>query len=158
MKIGVYARRMAEDKGYMNQEINEPYIWISIQSSDNTIQPKPIRFSKLWRDTLFMMFDDIEHELEGRHEILFTQERAARILEFVLKHKDSVGMICVHCDAGISRSAGVAAALALWINGTEDGTIDHRYHHPNALVKSLMLREIRKYEAAENGSSVCGGC
>lgn len=144
MKIGVFSRRMAEDKGYMHQQIRGKYIWISIQSSDNTIWPKPVQLSG-YVATHFAMFDDIDKPVVGRDDmVLFRPDHAVAIVDFVEAHRYCTEMICVHCDAGISRSAGVGSALSLWLNGTEEGTIDYRRHYPNVHVKSLMLQAIRE--------------
>lgn len=42
---------------------------------------------------------------------IITENDATKIINFVNKWQDWVSEIIVHCEAGISRSAGVAAAL-----------------------------------------------
>ena len=47
-----------------------------------------------------------------RQYVLFNEERAAKIAEFVKSFERKMPpWIIVHCEAGISRSAGVAAAI-----------------------------------------------
>ena len=43
-----------------------------------------------------------------------------KIAKFVMRHKDSIEQIIVHCDMGISRSAGVAGAIAKYLNNDDN--------------------------------------
>jgi predicted protein tyrosine phosphatase len=82
---------------------------------------------------LRLVFDDIDENTYGTHsysetlkkykEKLFTRVQAREILDFVDAHKDEVNLIIVHCHAGISRSAGTAAALSYILNGTDDAVV-----------------------------------
>lgn len=71
-----------------------------------------------------------------------TAAHAEEIRDFLLAH-DGADLL-VHCEAGISRSAGVAAGLVAsdpryrWINETQ-----WRFR-PNAHVKSLIVRAYRR--------------
>ena len=58
------------------------------------------------REILYLFFDDEE---TGQNAI--TEHDAKGIAEFVNKWWNSIDQIVVHCDAGVSRSAGVAAAI-----------------------------------------------
>lgn len=107
-----------------------------ISITRKTNDPAVIKGAK---EVLFLYFDDNETE--------FNSDQTAEILEFV-KNKTN---IVVHCDAGISRSAGVAAALEamgwawtkpdgkLW---SADGKGMDRYK-PNVHVKSMILKAFR---------------
>ena len=78
--------------------------------------------------------------------VLFDRERAKKIAEFVYS-SPKVRLIVAHCEAGISRSAGIAAALQ-----------DHFYmdQHPgafqtgipNKLVYRLLFEELYRYREA----------
>lgn len=73
---------------------------------------------------LTLVFDDViaESEPENSPNIVFNEDQARDILEFVKELPDIDGLvIMIHCEGGISRSAGVARALekcglALWMN------------------------------------------
>ena len=52
-------------------------------------------------------FDDVE---AGELNCI-TEKDAKQIVNFVNRIKDKVNLIVVHCDAGVSRSAGVCAAI-----------------------------------------------
>lgn len=60
---------------------------------------------------------------------LMTDEDADKVVEFMERHKDK--FIIVHCDAGISRSAGVAAAILKYYNGDDSPIFDSRWYNPN---------------------------
>ena len=60
-----------------------------------------------WRNILQLKFDDIDEEAKGR--VLFNEEMAKAIIDFV--ERTAPSRLFINCDAGMSRSAGVAAAL-----------------------------------------------
>jgi predicted protein tyrosine phosphatase len=69
----------------------------------------------------------------------FKREHAHRILDFVGGIWDKVDLLMVHCEAGVSRSPAVAAAISQIYLGT-DGTffMPHLYQ-PNQLVYDMLL-------------------
>ena len=72
---------------------------------------------------------DIKHEL-------FQPSQADMILDLLDKHPDAE-LFVVHCDAGLSRSPAVAAAISKITTG-EDQEYFKRYH-PNMLVYRTIL-------------------
>lgn len=46
------------------------------------------------------------------HENHFTQREAKAVLDFVEEYWDRIEVLLVHCEAGLSRSPGVAAAIS----------------------------------------------
>ena len=62
-------------------------------------------------------------------EGLMSYEDAKKIVDFVSKYKDNI--IIVHCDAGQSRSAGVAAALSKYYNNDDSEYFDNPHFTPN---------------------------
>ena len=77
-------------------------------------EAKPMVYPGTYLDILRLRFDDVDQtfDAEGGFK-LFDEGQARAILDFVDKYKDQVDEIVVHCGAGVSRSAGVAAALCL---------------------------------------------
>ena len=67
-----------------------------------------------------------------------TESQAATVVSFWSALRLHVASFVVHCEAGISRSAGVAAAICA-LEGIDD---KHCYtgRSPNAHVKALILR------------------
>ena len=69
------------------------------------------------RAILKLKFDDVERDSKDLHCI--TKEDAESIVKFVNKNKNKVDKFIVHCEAGVSRSAGVGAAIMKALNGDD---------------------------------------
>jgi len=135
MKFLVMAER--EMKNY---KVEEPHILISI-SSPGANKPE-IAFNIRCLKTLYLEF----HDLDGLHlpspatnYKLFTAEQARHILEMVRTYQYKVNVIICQCEAGISRSAGVAGALSKLLN-SDDKEIFKKYL-PNMLVYRTIIEE-----------------
>ncbi|MRR28783.1 hypothetical protein EG834_00250 [bacterium] len=72
--------------------------------------------------------------------------QARDIASFVAGKKNDVELIVCHCEAGVSRSAGVASAISCWINGDEEAkSFSHDgIHRPNQAVYTLVLNALRE--------------
>jgi len=68
---------------------------------------------------------------------VFDENMADQILDFVSTYALDVDLIVVHCEAGISRSAGVASALSLIYNREDQYYFDH--YLPNMLVYRKII-------------------
>lgn len=68
----------------------------------------------------------------------FTEKNAKNILSFVNIVKNYIEILCVHCEAGISRSAGVAGALSKIYNG--DDSYYFKNYIPNIYVYRVLLQ------------------
>lgn len=66
---------------------------------------------------LKLYFDDVDDDKNGGAVI--TERDAFDIITFVKDNLPTVETIVVHCNAGVSRSAGCAAALSYIFNGTD---------------------------------------
>jgi predicted protein tyrosine phosphatase len=75
---------------------------------------------------------------EMPEEQLFSNEQAAKVWSFVANRPADVTLIVVHCDAGVSRSAGIAAALAKVFLGDDTEFFGGRYR-PNRRVYRAVL-------------------
>lgn len=98
---------------------------ISISSHDKDI----IKFSC---KSLNLQFDDV---LEGEPHCM-TEEDANKIVEFV---KSTSLPITVQCEGGVSRSAGVSAAIEEFCNGTVSDLWTDGVHAPNEWCYKLVL-------------------
>lgn len=74
------------------------------KSADNGVQ-----------DILFLFFNDEEKDEYGCMSV----EQAEQIANFIQNRQTNISRIIVHCQAGVSRSAGVAGALMKIINGDD---------------------------------------
>ena len=133
-------------------DIKVPYLVISISSHEEHYCPIPSNEHCL--DKIFLKFDDQSYQ----EQITFAQyegvaypmkdEDAVKLLKFVLKYKDDVNDIIVHCEAGLSRSPAIALALSEILNGEEDPAkyIEsmNGLKHANLLVRDLILKNYEK--------------
>ena len=60
---------------------------------------------------------------------LMCDRDAERIVEYSKKHKDK--LLIIHCDAGISRSSGIAAAILRHYTGDDAEIFDNYSYDPN---------------------------
>lgn len=84
---------------------------------------------------LRLSFDDVDNG-----SLAMTEGDAASIAEFVEENKDKT--IIVHCDAGISRSAGIAAAIMKHYNGDDTPIFNSRLYCPNMLCYRMVLEKL----------------
>lgn len=139
--ILVKCREEMENFGFCE----EKHIIISIYSDNDT--PADIKKLDTCVDILAIQFADIDLGTIEKYPqakikyTIFNEEKAKQIIEFVNKYKD-IKTIYVHCDAGISRSPAVAAALSLKINGNDYEFF--KKYIPNRLVYRIMLNELFK--------------
>ena len=115
-----------------------PHIVISIttpDAADARLAESPHRL-----DVLRLQFHDSEDPAAGKENgvILIADEQAREIVEFVARHRENVRLIVCQCDLGMSRSAGVAAALSRWLQDEDE--VFFRHYLPNRLVYNAVLR------------------
>jgi predicted protein tyrosine phosphatase len=68
---------------------------------------------------------------------LFRPEQAKQILDFIGENWDKVEAFLVHCEAGISRSPAIAAAITKIAGG--DDAYYFRHYSPNRYVYKTLL-------------------
>lgn len=145
MDFMVLSQKLAEQ---LYSEHPKPCILISIVSPE--MPDADIKHPEMYKGILRLKFHDLEYPIKGYEKCkLFSKDDAIQILDFVNNYADEIKLIVVHCEAGVSRSAGVAAALSLILN--YDCGYFHKYFHPNTLVKSTILRAAKFYSFEETG-------
>ena len=118
--------------------VRTPYVVISIV--DPKSRPARLRRSAGFRDELSLRFHDAEpnEDLPLPSEVvLMTQDQAKAIWDFVLRYRDRVDTIVVHCEQGMSRSPAVATAICKVFGGNEEPFF--REYAPNQYVYELLL-------------------
>lgn len=92
-----------------------------VVTNDHTLYVQP-----LWFDDFDELPGPAFRRVYGREPELFTKEQAQSIWKTLSEEMqiakgagEPFSTIVVHCDAGISRSAGVGAALAKHLNGSD---------------------------------------
>ena len=133
----------------------EPFVVISIATPHAPGFPGTESRSQFdnWVPPVLMLhrldlnFDDFDRipmgssaMIMGRPPVMFTDEHAEVIAAFVREYED-VGRILVHCDAGVSRSAAVAAAIAKHYTGDDFWFFNQK--SPNRRVYRAVLYALR---------------
>jgi predicted protein tyrosine phosphatase len=91
------------------------------------------------RGVLRLSFPDADMPSDQYPEdILFSQQHAMKVWKFVREHRATIQRIIVHCDAGVSRSPAVAAAISKVLTGDDAEFFGGRYH-PNMRVYRMLL-------------------
>lgn len=139
MKFKILSR-----EGIKQYETNKKHIVISI--ADPEAEPVEILSDNPPLGILYLKFPDFDRPYMKGYQynhLLFDKYNAKDILKFVNQHKDSIELIVCQCEAGISRSAGVAGALSKILNGEDFYIFNH--YLPNRLVYNTILKEAKKY-------------
>lgn len=136
MKIKVLPRCELVDliKDY---RINEPCIVIAIWGTDEKNIFSFSRIEDKVVDELILSFDDVDGYCTGCTPI--DEVQAYKIVDFVKRNMNKVDLIYVSCAGGYSRSPAIAAALSLWLNGSDNEYFDGRKYCPNTLVYRTIL-------------------
>ena len=129
------------------------HVLISIRSRYDSEQPKlPDCIQRV--AILYRWFSDVDDkgykilseqyksETLDRHVKVIDEDDAERIASFVVQWAPSVELIVVHCDAGISRSPGIAAAVTKAFGESDDWYFKHFI--PNRRVYRLVLEATSK--------------
>jgi len=88
---------------------------ISITSPDGTPGCRPaVLDQNSWSQVLRLQFHDLDPKVHGQVKsyVIFSEDQALQIIRFMRAHQDEHDVLIVHCEAGISRSAGVAKFVA----------------------------------------------
>jgi len=134
MNVTIMSRKNAVR--YCGQKNPEPSVMISISDPRMAYDDKPYTsVENKIIDILRLSFSDADGkglDVYGNpvdESDLMTDEDAARVAAFVEAHQDV--FVLVHCDAGISRSAGVAAAILKYYTGDDSQVFRSGRHYPN---------------------------
>lgn len=139
MKIRVCSE--AKAKEVVSQTI-EPTLVISITCpTDVDVDFTTTSFIK---DIVRVKFDDVSRSSDTMKAI--QPEDAKLIATKVLQWKDEISQIIVHCYAGMSRSAGVAAAIGKYLIDDDTFIFDEDYYYPNMTCYQKVLSALMESE------------
>lgn len=93
-------------------------------------------------DVLRLRFGDIDDEHADESDGIMTELDAEAIASFVSEHADDGADLFVHCNKGVSRSAGCAAAIMLAEDGDASAILDDAEYRPNMHCFSLTLEAL----------------
>lgn len=161
MKFVVMSRRDAVQYSYITHI--EKSVIISICDSYD-LAPKFKRVnSNGIKDILSLSFDDVQlpsgaseryiwkkdeglllDTLDNTPYVVISEKDAKDIVSFVKKWYDKVDTIIVHCNAGISRSSGVCAAIMKAMTGDDSQIFESPKYMPNTTCYKVVLEEFMK--------------
>lgn len=108
MKVLFCNREEAEE--FSSRAYLERFAVISI--TDPGSKPARLRETAECVGILRLEFHDLDRPIDGLDDYkLFMPDDARQIADFVRGVKSKIGTLLIHCEAGISRSASVAAAV-----------------------------------------------
>lgn len=136
--ICVYSRSMIE---LIRPYNDDPHLIISIVSGEGEQANLPI--CKATVDVLRLHFHDADVAQEKT--ILFNEEMAKQILNFLFVKNNEVPLLLIHCDAGYSRSPAIAAAVDKITRG--DDSHWFKTKAPNRLVLTTLLNTYNDQES-----------
>lgn len=102
---------------------------------------------------LKLQFDDVEDPDINA----ITEKDADLIAKFVKNNVDNADRIIVHCSAGISRSAGCAAAIMKYLYGDDSKIYDCPKYRPNSTVYRRVLNAMVGKDFPQNQLFEIGG-
>jgi predicted protein tyrosine phosphatase len=111
-------------------------ICISISDPD----APPARVSSRFAAVLRVSFNDVTERGEPS-DILFAQDHARQIREFLDTWRNAE-RVMVHCNAGVSRSPGVALGLCD-LHGWASAALERSHPGWNPLVRTILAAEGR---------------
>lgn len=144
MKVYVMSRMMVEDPNWIDAVCGYvPKFIISV--TDPRSEPANIKGSMIY-DIVRLQFDDVD-EIRIDGDVLFEKSHADEIigkfytalLSGMCDEPDGYAVI-FHCEAGVSRSAGLAAAWANYYLGDDKFFFDN--YIPNRHVYRIMLNAL----------------
>ena len=138
MKIIVKSRNMAKRDSYKD-DLAESIAIISIYTPGDT--PNDFCRRSSIKKCLYLCFHDIGNR--DSTGLPMMQSDANKVADFVnWCVENEIKELWVHCDAGVSRSAGVAAAIMKFLTGDDSEIYDNPYHRPNSHCYTLTLQTL----------------
>lgn len=96
--------------------------------------------NKLYDDILKIQFYDLEEPIVNYARVLSNKD-SNKIAKFALKHWNKIEYLVIQCEAGISRSAGVAGAISKFFTGNDDKFFKTHYI-PNMRCYRMVLNSL----------------
>ena len=131
MKIEIMNREDARKESFKKNAPTTAIISISNIAAENNI----FNYSEWLKAVLYVNFDDEESYSPNS----IKKFDADNICGFVNRIKDKVERIIVHCEAGVSRSAGVGAAIMKFLNGDDMPIFNNGRFRPNMTCYRIVL-------------------
>jgi len=135
MQIEVMSRRELE-KAKLNDGVS--YAIISI--GDPNFQPIKLKKSAQIKDDKILRLEFYDVIKKSFKYYPISEQDSIKIAKFIRKIRKNTDVLIVQCEAGISRSAGVAAAISKWMWDKDDIYFDFNRFIPNMKCYEETLR------------------
>lgn len=136
MEVLVMSREQAKRFSYKPHNQN-----IAIISICDPDKRPPLFHSPCFMSEHFCYFWDEEDEKYG----CITEDDAEGIANFILNEDRRIDLIIVQCEAGVSRSAGVAAAILKVLTGDDTQIFDDPKYSPNMKCYRMVLNAMTEH-------------
>ena len=143
IKIKALSREKAIRLSY--SDFDDAKIIISIRDP-NKVKPEFNINNSSIKDILYLSFYDISEETKsifGGYESMSPID-AILIRDFVLKWQNEIDAIWVQCEMGMSRSAGIAAAIMEYFDLNSKEILESNQYYPNRLCYNLTKGAFNK--------------
>ena len=123
------------------KDITEPHVALSVREPNRPQAAYPANDSRIAVRRFVFTDEDCAATAErnGQTHLLMTDEQAEDLVKFVHEFKDSIALVVCQCDGGLSRSAGMAAALSVIYNGPGSDSHIFTKKIPNRYVYRKIL-------------------
>ncbi len=161
MVVKVMSRDAAER--FATQRHDRTSAIVSIRSTwDRELPRLPLTRENKIRAVCPIAADDVDAFVNARWGIpadrgLMSASGARAIARFCERWHDQVDMIVVHCDGGVSRSAGVAAAILRWFGEDDSDILCSRSKRPNMWCYNRVLDAFRGIDSEGTPQTVLEG-
>ena len=122
---------------WYSQKAKQPYSIISITSKKKDYYAE-LKESEYLVDLLRLQFNDLD--ADTKYIEAPKKEDFVGLKEFIDNLKSNI--LIVHCGAGVSRSAGVMAAILEYLEVEDYNIFDEKKFMPNRLVYRLAKEEL----------------
>lgn len=143
MIIKIFSRQQAVKQSYTDFDCSKIIISISDPFEEKA---KFNRNNISIKSVLYLSFYDIDEKTKsifGGYNSMSPID-AVLIRDFVLKWENFVDGIWVQCEMGISRSAGIAAAISEYFELDENVILNSNKYNPNMLCYDLTKAAFSK--------------
>jgi predicted protein tyrosine phosphatase len=122
-----------------NAQLYEPSrreVCISVTGPGKPLPNLSAQFLRVLR----LAFSDITEPIDDPDYVLFNAQHAEEIIGFVRQHERDVDRIVIHCQAGFSRSPGIAVGLCAVFGWDSPAELQQKHPLCNNWVRDELIR------------------
>lgn len=127
----------------VNFQLDKKLYNVLIRITSPGVELTELKDKHIYRDILELQFFDFPDDTSRLY--IFNDNILKKVIEFFKKHKNCQNMV-IHCEKGISRSAGIAVGWFLFNDNNQ--SIYKLYHDdkhiPNRLIVENFYKKLKK--------------